>query len=205
MTLERADEPREKGACPLSCATNDNRSEAGMQDGQYREPAGPERSPLQLAALLVGIAFLLVGIAGFIPGITTNFRDMDFASDESKAEIFGIFQTSVLHNIVHLLFGVLGLAMSRTWGAARTFLLGGGLVYLVLWIYGLVIDEDSTANFVPFDEKDNWLHLGLGLAMLGLGLLLGRRRADVDRARPVAEEGVVETRPIEQVGSRRTR
>ena len=95
--------------------------------------------------------------------------------------------------------------MSRTWGAARTFLLGGGLVYLVLWIYGLVIDEDSTANFVPFDEKDNWLHLGLGLAMLGLGLLLGRRRADVDRARPVAEEGVVETRPIEQVGSRRTR
>ena len=176
-----------------------------MQDGQYREPAGRERSPLQLAALLVGIAFLLVGIAGFIPGITTNFRDMDFASDESKAEIFGIFQTSVLHNIVHLLFGVLGLAMSRTWGAARTFLLGGGLVYLVLWIYGLVIDEDSTANFVPFDEKDNWLHLGLGLAMLGLGLLLGRRRADVDRARPVAEEGVVETRPIEQVGSRRTR
>ncbi len=88
-----------------------------MQDRKYRQPAARGRSPLQIAALLVGIAFLLVGIAGFIPGITTNFGDMDFATDESKADIFGIFQTSVLHNIVHLLFGVLGIAMSSSWGA----------------------------------------------------------------------------------------
>ena len=57
-------------------------------------------------ARVFGIAFLLVGIAGFIPGITSNFDDIAFAGDGSDAEIFGLFQTSILHNIVHLLFGV---------------------------------------------------------------------------------------------------
>ncbi|WP_185260705.1 DUF4383 domain-containing protein [Pseudarthrobacter sp. NBSH8] len=56
---------------------------------------------------------------------------------------------------------------------ARWFQLGGGIVYLVLWIYGLVIDMDGA---------DNWLHLVLGRGMVGLGLWLAgmpwRRRRD---------------------------
>jgi hypothetical protein len=85
-----------------------------------------------------------------------------------------VFQVSVLHNIVHLLFGVAGIAMARTDRMARNFLLGGGIVYIVLWIYGLVIDMNGGANFVPFNTADNWLHLILGVAMVGLGLWLGR-------------------------------
>jgi hypothetical protein len=80
----------------------------------------------------------------------------------------------VLHNIVHLLFGVAGLALARTPGGARAFLVGGGLIYLVLWLYGLLIDLDSAANFVPLNTADNWLHLVLGVGMLALGLALGR-------------------------------
>jgi hypothetical protein len=57
---------------------------------------------------------------------------------------------------------------------ARNFLLGGGIVYVLLWIYGLVIDMQGAANFVPFNTADNWLHLILGVAMIGLGLWLGR-------------------------------
>ena len=43
---------------------------------------------------------------------------------------------------------------------------------------GLVIDHDSSANFVPVNDADNWLHLGLAVAMIALGAALGRTRDD---------------------------
>jgi hypothetical protein len=131
---------------------------------------------LQKAATLVAVTFLLVGVLGFIPGITSNYDDMKFAGHESSAELLGIFDVSVLHNIVHLLFGAAGLALARSWDGARAFLIGGGAIYLVLWVYGLVVDRHDDANFVPLDAADNWLHLVLGLAMVGLGVLLSRDR-----------------------------
>ncbi|MFF7856339.1 DUF4383 domain-containing protein [Streptomyces sp. NPDC007904] len=135
------------------------------------------RTPVQQAALLVGAVFLLVGILGFIPGITTNYDTMKFASHDSRAELLGLFQVSILHNLVHLAFGVAGLAMARTASAARTYLLAGGAIYLVLWLYGLLIDHTSDANFVPLNTADDWLHFVLGLGMIALGVLLTRRTA----------------------------
>jgi hypothetical protein len=134
------------------------------------------RRPVQLAALVVGVVFLLVGVLGFIPGITANFGDLTFAGHQSQAMLLGLFQVSVLHNIVHLLFGVAGLAMSRTAAGARNFLIYGGVVYAVLWIYGLVIDQTGAANFVPVNTADNWLHLLLAVGMIALGVALGRGR-----------------------------
>jgi hypothetical protein len=125
-----------------------------------------------------GAVFLLVGILGFVPGITTHYDSMTFAGHESGAQLLGIFGVSVLHNIVHLLFGVIGLAMARAGRTAVTFLIGGGVVYLVLWLYGLVIDQTSNANFVPLDDADNWLHLVLGLAMVALGLVARKALRD---------------------------
>lgn len=138
--------------------------------------AGLARTPVQSAALVVGAVFLLVGVLGFIPGVTTDYDSMEFAEHHSGAELFGVFQVSILHNLVHLLFGIAGIAMSRAASTARAFLIGGGVVYLVLWLYGLIIDQDSGANFIPVNTADNWLHLALGLGMVVLGLLLGRRR-----------------------------
>ncbi|MEU4797831.1 DUF4383 domain-containing protein [Streptomyces sp. NPDC023327] len=135
------------------------------------------RSPVQRAALLVGAVFLLVGVLGFIPGITTDYDTMKFASHDSGAELLGVFQVSILHNLVHLAFGVAGLALARTVSGARTFLLAGGAVYLVLWLYGLLIDHHSSANFVPLNNADDWLHFVLGIGMIALGALLTRRSA----------------------------
>ncbi|RSM88605.1 DUF4383 domain-containing protein [Kibdelosporangium aridum] len=132
------------------------------------------RTPVQKASLIVGAVFLLVGIAGFIPGVTTNYDLLEFAGHQSGAMLLGVFNVSILHNLVHLAFGVAGVAMARTAGGARAFLIGGGVVYLILWIYGLLIDATSDANFVPVNDADNWLHLVLAIGMIGLGVALGR-------------------------------
>lgn len=131
---------------------------------------------LRKAAAAVGVVFLLVGIAGFIPGITTDYDSLTAAGPESEAKLLGVFEVSVLHNIVHLAFGVVGLVAAKTASAARMYLLGGGAVYLVLWVYGLVIDLDSDANFVPVNTADNWLHFGLGIGMIAIGVALSRGR-----------------------------
>jgi hypothetical protein len=136
------------------------------------------KSDLQRAAAAVGAVFLLVGILGFVPGITTDYSSMEFAGHESDAKLLGIFEVSILHNIVHLLFGVAGLAFARAWDSARAYLIGGGAVYLVLWIYGLLIDHGSAANFVPVNDADDWLHFVLGVAMVALGVVLSKRDRD---------------------------
>lgn len=90
--------------------------------------------------------------------------------------LLGIFQVSILHNIVHLAFGVAGVLAARTISASRSYLIVGGVVYLALWLYGLVVDHESSANFVPVNNADDWLHFVLGLGMIALGVLLSRNR-----------------------------
>ena len=140
-----------------------------------------DRSAVQSAALLAGIVFLALGILGFVPGITTHYGDLSFAGPDSGAKLLGIFQTSILHNVVHLLFGLVGIAMARSWEGARTFLIGGGVVYLVLFVYGLLAHGDSSANFIPVNSADNVLHVAFGVAMIVLGLVLGRELIPTDR------------------------
>ena len=134
-----------------------------------------ERSLIRTAAMLVGLVFLLVGILGFIPGITSNYDELKFAGHGSNAQLLGIFDTSILHNIVHLLFGVAGLALARTYDGARNFLIGGGVIYLALFLYGVIFGADEGgANWIPVNWADNVLHVALGAGMIVTGLALSR-------------------------------
>ncbi|WP_433270213.1 DUF4383 domain-containing protein [Micromonospora vinacea] len=147
-----------------------------MAHSRARPNPADGKPPVRRAAATVGVLFLLVGALGFVPGITSGMDALRFAGHDSGAYLFGVFQVSVLHNLVHLAYGVAGLLLARTVTGARAFLIGGGAVYLVLWLYGLAVDHDTGANVLPVNDADDWLHLGLGVGMIALGVLTGRRR-----------------------------
>ena len=135
------------------------------------------RTALQTAALAVGVVFIIVGVAGFIPGITRDAPG-DFMGENSPASLLHVFQTGILHDLVHLLFGVAGVVMARKWDTAKTYLIGGGAVYLLLWLIGMF----SAMDWLPADVTDHWLHFVLGLGMIALGFVLSRSlRIDDDR------------------------
>ena len=128
-------------------------------------------TPIQELALLFGLGFVVIGIAGFIPGLTTHYGDLSFAGHDSGAKLFGAFQTSILLNLVHLFSGIVGIVLSRSRRTSRMFLVGGGLVYLVIFLYGLVTSQGSAATFIPLNGADDVLHAALGGSMLVFGLL----------------------------------
>lgn len=145
----------------------------------------PKLMAVQGAAMIIAVAFLIVGVLGFIPGVTTDYDQLHWVGHHSGAKLFGVFAVSGLHNVVHMAFGAAGLALARTYAKARAYFLIGGLAYLGLWVYGILIDHASSANFIPLNGADNWLHFGLGVGMVILGLTLAgqhdptKRRAKV--------------------------
>ncbi|HEX2903773.1 MAG TPA: zinc-binding dehydrogenase [Jatrophihabitans sp.] len=75
--------------------------------------------------------------------------------------------------------------LPRPSGAAARFnLIAAGVINLVSWLYGLLIDRSSQANFVPLNTAGNWLHLVPGLGMIALGLIFGRRPPAAGRRPP---------------------
>ncbi len=138
-------------------------------------PAQPavagSRNLAQVFAFVVGAAFVLIGVLGFIPGITSMFGDLRFKGPESDAQLFGLFDVSVVHNIVHLLFGI-GLLASRRAVWAVRYLVIGGIAYAGVFVYGLfVVNSTSAANFLPINTADNFLHIGLSVTMIALGVI----------------------------------
>lgn len=131
-------------------------------------------SAIQVIALIFGIFFAVVGIAGFVPGLTHSAEHLQGAGADSEALLLGVFQVSVLHNIVHLVFAVTGLLAAARPAASRAYLLWGGILYLIVWIYGLFAVRNDEINILPVNDADNWLHLGLAVIMIVLALVVGR-------------------------------
>jgi hypothetical protein len=136
-----------------------------------RDRLDDRRTLAQTLALAFGVVFLLVGILGFIPGITDDAPG-SFAGEDSDGSLLGIFQTSVLHNLAHLAFGI-GILAARRHATALTYLLVGGVAYLGLFLLGIL----GLMDWLPADDTDDWLHLVLGVALLG-GWYAGKREVE---------------------------
>jgi hypothetical protein len=119
----------------------------------------------QMLALAIGAVYTLIGIIGFF---ITGFDDFAAHTDET---LLG-FSINPLHNVVHILIGVAGLALARRPGGARTYgwLLAVG--YGATFVYGLfAAGKEEPLNFLSINWADNWLHLVSALA--GLAIALG--------------------------------
>lgn len=125
-----------------------------------------ERTPVQIAAVVVGATLLLLGILGFTPEITTHFGDLKFSGEKPSARLFGVFQVSGLHNLANMLTGLVGLALARTWTGARAYLVGAGIFYLAFSLVGFV----NHSSWIPSNNADDWLYLALGVGLIAIGV-----------------------------------
>jgi len=116
-------------------------------------------------ALVFGIAFLGIGVAGFIPGVTTapHPGHPDLAIDAGYGQVLGLFPVNVLHNIVHILFGIWGLLSYKSLGAAKGYARGVAIIYGVLTIAGFVPGLNTMFGLVPLFGNDIWLHAVLAI------------------------------------------
>jgi hypothetical protein len=121
-----------------------------------------DRTPAQLYALVFGATLLLVGIVGFIAD-----SSFETGSNVQGSDLI-IFEVNGWHNIVHILSGLVGLALWRNARTARMYALGFGVLYLLVTIWGFV-DGNSVLALIPVDAADNLLHL----AIAALGILAG--------------------------------
>ena len=131
----------------------------------------------QTLSLVFGAVYLLVGIVGFF---VTGFDD--FAGNSQHEMLIGLFMINPLHNIAHILVGVLGLLLGRTLAGARTYgwLLAG--LYAVLFVYGLIASGKDW-DFLNINAGDNVLHILTALVGLVIALLPVRNTVDAGRAR----------------------
>lgn len=87
----------------------------------------------------------------------------------------------VLDNVVHLAFGLAGFALSRDRRGAQVYLIGGGVVYFLLWQFGSVVDP----TLVPFHTANVGVHLSIVASMIGIAVLSGGNKVEtVVRATP---------------------
>jgi len=86
-------------------------------------------------------------------------------------DVFGVLDVNGWHNLVHLLTGLVGLAVWRSYSAARGYAIWFGALYAGVAIWGLVIgDGESILGIIPINTEDNILHLLIALAGVWAGL-----------------------------------
>jgi hypothetical protein len=132
---------------------------------------------LRRFALIFGIVFLIVGAGGFIPGLVAPHSHPDVTVTSGLGLELSLFPINVLHNIVHLLFGVWGLLASRSDAGARAYAKAVAIIYALLTVMGLVpaLRLDTTFGLVPLYGNDIWLHAVLAI---GAGYFGFTRRGD---------------------------
>lgn len=137
---------------------------------------------LKTMALLFGVVFILIGAAGFIPGLVQQPitpHEGTLTMDQGAGNLLGLFPVNMLHNIVHILFGVIGLAASRSVGGARGYFRFVFLAYAVLAILGLIPQTHTLFGMVPLHGNDIWLHAVLALIGAYFGFVHNETTSDV--------------------------
>ena len=125
---------------------------------------------VQRLAQIFGIMFLLFAILGFVASGSSMEADPEMAG-----KLLGLFPVNLVHNVVHLAFGIWGLMAARSFDGARNYGIIGGVAYLVLAVLGYVTPDGF--GLVPLGGNDIWLHVLLGVGLLAVGATAKRSAA----------------------------
>ena len=124
-------------------------------------------------ALVFGIVFLLAGASGFIPGmlhpVPANAPPLTVAMGYGL--VMGLLPVNVLHNLVHVLFGILGVGAYAGLFAPRVYAQIVAVAYGLLVILGLLPATNTLFGLIPIYGNDVWLHLVLGVVAAYFGFM----------------------------------
>lgn len=126
-------------------------------------------------AAVFGIVFLLAGLSGFVPGLSPEHMHPDLTVTAGSRLALGLFPVNVLHNFVHLAFGLWGLLAARSVGGSLTYAKGVAIIYALLTVLGLIPTTNTTFGLVPIYGNDIWLHAGLAVVAAYFGFVHDRR------------------------------
>lgn len=140
-------------------------------------------------ALIYGIVFTVFGIAGFIPALVTPHDAVQhpLTFEQGAGDLLGLFPVNMLHNLVHLAFGVWGLAVSRNTHASIAYARSVAVIYAVLVVLGLVPNLNTVFGLVPLHGNDIWLHAVLAAGAAYFGFV---QHAEPDHTNTPAARGV---------------
>lgn len=118
-------------------------------------------------AWIFAVVFLAIGILGFIPGITSD-----------SGHLLGIFHVDAMHNIVHLLTGIIALFVAMGSGSSqKMFFKIFGVIYAIVAVVGL-IQGDSVLGLFVTNMADHILHIVVALIALYAGFGGGKKAVD---------------------------
>ncbi|MAF24784.1 hypothetical protein CL634_04330 [bacterium] len=127
----------------------------------------------QKATKVLGIIFVLVGILGFIPGVTSN------------GHLLGIFEVDMIHNIIHLVTGLIALGVAKSADNSKKFLQIFGVIYAIIAVLGF-LGEGGDVLGVASNSADTWLHVVTAIIFLYLGFGGGKSSAPAGPSAPAA-------------------
>jgi hypothetical protein len=113
---------------------------------------------LRMVAVLLGIFFIFAGILGFIPSVMQD------------GNLFGIFHLNTMHNLVHILTGLLALWVGFTDDqASKIFFQVFGILYGAIAILGFIYGSENILGLIASNVADTWLHLTIAVICFALG------------------------------------
>jgi hypothetical protein len=108
---------------------------------------------------IFGYVFILIGILGFIPALTPD------------GFLLGLFMVNAVHNIVHILSGVLAIYFAKQSDkAAATFAYAFAGVYALVTLLGFT--TGTLFGLMGLNTADNWLHVLFTMVFAYIGYSL---------------------------------
>jgi Domain of unknown function (DUF4383) len=114
-------------------------------------------------AFVLGVVLLIVGVLGYVPNPIVGPA--------------GFFVTNSLHNLVHIISGILLLIGVYTALGPSLALKILGIVYAIVAVLGFVMMKGDMLFGIQMNMMDHWLHVVLAIVLLlaGFGLPAMRR------------------------------